>query len=81
MITEPGKGYGSEAFRLILKRAFLECNAHRVWLDVKDYNHRAKYIYEKHGFAVEGTLRECLKTRDGFESLIVMSMLRSEYDS
>lgn len=81
VITEQGRGYGSNALRLILKHAFLECHAHRVWLDVKDYNHRAKYIYEKHGFVVEGTLRECFKTKDGFETLIVMSMLRSEYES
>ena len=80
VITDQNKGYGSIALRLLLKHAFLKCSAHRVWLDVKDYNHKAKSVYKKQGFVVEGILRECLKTKDGFESLIVMSMLRSEYD-
>ena len=79
VITDKGKGYGSQALRLILKYAFGELAAHRVWLDVKDYNQRAKKLYEAHGFVVEGVLRECLKTNEGYESLIIMAMLRQSY--
>jgi hypothetical protein len=28
----------------------------------------------------EGVLRDCVKAEDGFESLVVMSMLRREYE-
>ena len=79
VITDKGKGYGSQALRLLLKYAFGELAAHRVWLDVKDYNQRAKKLYEAHGFVVEGVLRECLKTEEGYESLIIMAMLRQSY--
>ena len=79
VITDKGKGYGSQALRLVLKYAFEELEAHRVWLDVKDYNQRAKKLYEAHGFVVEGVLRECLKTEEGYESLIIMSVLRQSY--
>lgn len=79
VVTEKGKGYGSQALRLVLQYAFEEREAHRVWLDVKDYNRRAKKLYEAHGFVVEGVLRECLKTEAGFESLIIMSVLRQNY--
>lgn len=40
---------------------------------------RAKKLYESEGFIVEGCLRECLKTFDKWESLIIMSILKKEY--
>jgi RimJ/RimL family protein N-acetyltransferase len=80
VVTEKNKGYGSEALRLIKQLAFERLNAHRLWLDVKETNERARHIYEAEGFVVEGVLRECLKGEDGFESLVVLSVLRDEYD-
>ena len=79
VISPKGRGYGREAVRLIKQLAFSEWNAHRLWLDVKEHNHLARRLYESEGFTVEGTLRECLKSDAGFESLIVMSLLRVDY--
>ncbi len=79
VVSEKGQGYGREAIRLIQGWAFGELKAHRLWLDVKSENHRAQHVYEAEGFVTEGLLRDCLKTENGFESLIVMSILESEY--
>ncbi|MEO0934330.1 MAG: GNAT family protein, partial [Cyanobacteria bacterium J06641_2] len=79
VITEKGKGYGRETLQLIKKLSFEDFSAHRLQLDVKGKNLRAKKLYESEGFIVEGCLRECLKTADKWESLILMSMLRKEY--
>jgi diamine N-acetyltransferase len=79
VVTEKGKGYGREALRLVKKLTFEELKAHRLWLDVKVQNVRARHVYESEGFVVEGVLRECLKAEVGFESLVVMSMLCGEY--
>jgi RimJ/RimL family protein N-acetyltransferase len=79
VVTEKGKGYGKEALRLVKKLAFEELKAHRLWLDVREHNVRARHVYESEGFVAEGLLRECIKTEVGFDSLIVMSMLFSEY--
>ena len=79
VITEKGKGYGRAAVRRIKRHAFEELAAHRLWLDVKEHNTRARTLYEREGFRYEGTLRECLKGPDGFESLVVMSLLEQEY--
>ena len=49
-----GKGYGTDAMRIILRFAFSELNLHRVSLDVFDYNPRAIRSYEKVGFVREG---------------------------
>lgn len=79
VVTEKGKGYGKEALRLVKKLAFEELKAHRLWLDVKEHNVRARRLYESEGFVAEGVLRECIKTNVGFESLVLMSILSSEY--
>lgn len=80
VVTEKNKGYGKQALREIKKLAFGELKAHRLWLDVKETNARARHIYETEGFRAEGVLHECLKTEAGRESLVVMSMLRDEYE-
>lgn len=80
-IGEKGKGYGKESFRLIKNWVFKNHNANRLWLDVKVNNMRAFHLYKKQGFVVEGTLRECLKNEKGFESLHIMSILKSEFEN
>ncbi len=76
-----GKGYGSEALRLLLRMAFLEWNLHRVSLAVLGYNERAKRSYEKVGFKVEGTLRGFVY-RDGKRwDMYMMGVLREEWDA
>ncbi len=81
VVTDKGKGYGREAFQLIKEIAFNELRAHRLWLDVKEHNIRARHVYESEGFVVEGILRECVKTDDKYESMVIMSMLTNEYVS
>lgn len=79
VITDKGKGYGKAALKLIQQLAFEQLQANRLWLDVKDFNLRAQAVYRSTGFVVEGVMRESLKTGKRFESLIIMSMLKSEY--
>ena len=80
VITEKGHGLGSATVLQVQRLVFETYNAHRLWLDVKVQNRRARSIYEKAGFTVEGTLRECLRSGNDYESLVVMSILRQEYD-
>ena len=55
-------------------------NAHRLWLDVKDFNLRAKYLYETEGFMIEGKLRENILGEKWFLShFYILSMLEHEY--
>jgi diamine N-acetyltransferase len=79
VITAKGCGYGRAAVRAIKRLAFEELGAHRLWLDVKEFNQRARRLYESEGFVVEGLLRECYLGSGGFESVYVMSILESEY--
>ncbi|PZD96875.1 GNAT family N-acetyltransferase [Paenibacillus sambharensis] len=74
-----GKGYGKEAIRLIVEWLFANTSVHRIWLDVKDFNLRARNVYRSSGFTVEGTLRDSVLRDDKYESLIIMSILRTEF--
>ena len=80
-IAVKGQGYGRSILRKIKQWAFHERKAHRLWLDVKETNDVARTLYLSEGFRVEGTLRDCLKTGDTYESLLVLSMLADEYES
>jgi RimJ/RimL family protein N-acetyltransferase len=79
VIREKGQGYGRAALRVSKKVAFDDLGAHRLWLDVKTHNTRAKALYDREGFVQEGLLRESVRVSGGFESLVVMSMLRQEF--
>jgi diamine N-acetyltransferase len=79
VITEKGKGYGRKTLRLVKRLAFEQLSAHRLWLDVKEHNDRAQQLYRSEGFVAEGTLRDCVKIGDRYESLIIMSILAPEY--
>jgi diamine N-acetyltransferase len=76
-----GLGLGRACVRLLMRMAFDDLGAHRFWLDVKSRNTRAQALYRSEGFVEEGRLRESVTTPEGYDSLIVMSMLRTEYES
>ncbi len=74
-----GKGYGTDAMRVLLRYAFQELNLRRVALDTFEYNPRAIRSYEKAGFVHEGRAREFL-FRDGHHwDLLFMGILREEW--
>jgi len=79
VIVRKRRGYGRAAVRLVKHFAFTTAGAHRLWLDVKEHNQRARRLYEAEGFVVEGVLRECLTEESGFGSLVVMALLAHEF--
>jgi diamine N-acetyltransferase len=79
VIAEKSVGSGRTVVQIIQRLAFDELGAHRLWLDVKEDNDVARRLYTSEGFVTEGVLRECVKTEDGYDSLVVMSILRGEF--
>jgi RimJ/RimL family protein N-acetyltransferase len=75
---EWGKGYGTEATRLMVQYAFETLNLNRVWLHVYEYNQRGMRVYEKIGFQKEGVLRQDTYREGRYWDTIVMAILREE---
>lgn len=74
-----GKGYGSEALRLLLDYAFGYMNFHRVSIGVVGFNDRALHFWEKAGFRREGVFRDGYYWNHCYYDFVMMSILESEY--
>lgn len=74
-----GKGFGTDAMRLIVQYGFVELNLRRISLDLHAYNERALKSYQKVGFKLEGRMRGN-GLRDGvrYDSLW-MGILREDW--
>jgi RimJ/RimL family protein N-acetyltransferase len=81
VLQTKGQGLGRACVRDLKRMAFGDLRAHRFWLDVKALNQRALALYVSEGFTEEGRLRESVRAGDGWDSLIVLSMLDREYDA
>jgi diamine N-acetyltransferase len=81
VLQAKGHGLGRACVRLLTQMAFRDLGAHRFWLDVKSRNLRAQALYRSEGFVEEGRLRESVRSAEGWDSLIVMSMLENEYEA
>lgn len=74
-----GQGIGYKATLEVLRVAFEELKLHRVELEVFDYNPRAKRMYEKVGFKVEGVKREGIFIENEYKDVYIMAILEGEY--
>jgi RimJ/RimL family protein N-acetyltransferase len=74
-----GKGYGSEAIRLLLHHAFTELDLHRIGIRVLAYNERAIRAYLKCGFVVEGRERETAFVDGVWHDDLMMGILSRDF--
>ena len=73
------RGLGTEATRLTVDHAFAGLGLHRVELEVYGFNPRARRVYEKVGFRLEGTKRQALRYADGWVDCHVMAILEQDW--
>lgn len=72
-------GYGRDVMRLMLRHGFNTLNFHRIWLRVIADNSRGMRAYEHAGFVHEGRLRQDVYRDGKYMDLLVMSVLREEW--
>lgn len=77
--AERGKGWGTKAYRAILRYCFDFLNCHRVWLCVLDNNDAGIALYKKSGFREEGRYREAIYRSGRYHDYVLMSILEGEY--
>lgn len=74
-----GKGYGTEATKLMIRYGFTELNLNRIQTQDMEDNIGGWRADEKAGFTYEGTLREVILRFGKYNNVKVYSLLRSEY--
>jgi UDP-4-amino-4,6-dideoxy-N-acetyl-beta-L-altrosamine N-acetyltransferase len=73
-------GYAIEAVYLILKYAFEKLLLHRVFCQTLEFNKKAISVQKKFGFIIDGVLRQHYKSNDKYINVVVMSILKEEFD-
>jgi RimJ/RimL family protein N-acetyltransferase len=73
-----GKGFGTEATRLICEYGFFFRNFHSIKVEVNGYNRRAIRVYERLGFKLVGRLRDAVVMNGIRYDRVIMDLLRHE---
>ena len=74
-----GKGYGTDAMKVLLKFGFDYLNLNRIQLRVVDFNVRGIKTYKKVGFKEVGKLRATHFWEGEYSDQILMDILKSEW--
>ncbi len=75
-----GKGYGTEAFGLLIEFCWKHLNLRRLELSVHAFNKRALQVYEKLGFKLFGTAHEQFYMNGEYVDTHHMELIREEKD-
>jgi RimJ/RimL family protein N-acetyltransferase len=73
-----GQGYGTEATRAVVAFGLDVVGLHRIELEVHAANARARRVYDKAGFVLEGTRRDALRWDGVYEDVHTMAVLASD---
>jgi diamine N-acetyltransferase len=76
-----GKGYGTEATRLMLDFAFTALGLHSVLLYTDSYNLAGQAAYRKAGFKEFGRRRQCSFLNGELHDFVYMDCLATEFTS
>ena len=74
-----GRGYGTDAVRVIVGYGFREMGLHRIQLSVAPFNPAGIRAYQKAGFVEEGRLREAVLHDGRWYDDVLMSVLDHEW--
>lgn len=75
-----GRGAGTFAFSAMLRHAFLDLGLERVQVTVLEDNAASLAVCRKSGFRDEGVLRNAAYKNGVWKNVIVMGVLREEWD-
>lgn len=78
--ADHGKGYGTEALGLFLDFAFFELRLNRVELLCWPFNTRARRLYEKMGFVLEGVRRQKRFRGGTYHDELCYGLLKEEWE-
>jgi RimJ/RimL family protein N-acetyltransferase len=76
-----GKGYASDAVRLLTEYLFGRLRTNRLQLNIHPDNEASRRVATKAGYTLEGLMRGCWFHQGRYHDLEIWSMLRDELES
>jgi RimJ/RimL family protein N-acetyltransferase len=76
---ERGKGYGTEAVKLMVDYLFLSKDITRIQAHTNARNTASQKVLQKAGFKKEGTIRKSVFSRGEWRDRVLFSILREEW--
>lgn len=76
-----GKGYATEAIKLITKFGFTNLNLHRIQAGAYEGNLGSDKCLKKAGYKLEGCFRKQLFTENGWEDHLFYGILRQDWEA
>lgn len=73
-----GKGYATEAIRLVAEHAFAKLNLRKLYAGMIKGNEASKRVFEKAGFKIEGILREHFYLNGKYLDCYRLGLLKTE---
>lgn len=73
-----GKGYGSQAIRVLSRFAFQEMRLHRLYAKILEANRPAQNAFARCGYKLEGTEREAHFGQGRYHNVLIYGMLSGE---
>jgi RimJ/RimL family protein N-acetyltransferase len=79
-LTAAGRehGYGTQVTRAVVGFGLDVVGLHRIELEEHRSNPRARRVYEKAGFVLEGTRRDALRWDGRYEDVLSMAVLATD---
>lgn len=74
-----GKGYGTEALKLVVDYAFNRLNLRKISADMNASNKASVRAYEKAGFKVEGRRKDELYVNGKYHDAIIMGLTKVDF--
>jgi RimJ/RimL family protein N-acetyltransferase len=74
-----GKGYGTDAMKILIHFIFMQMNINKICLIVYSYNEAAIKCYKRCDFQIEGVLRKEIYKDGKYYDKIYMGLLRDDY--
>lgn len=75
-----GRRLADEVIPLVLEYGFKELELKRIYLYTLPNNARARHVYERNGFQLDGILRQQVYCRGQQQDLYVHSILKNEFE-
>ena len=73
-----GRGVGGDVIEVAAETAFSQWNFHRLTVQTEEHNAAAQSFFDRHGFTLEGRMREARFLDGEWHDILIFGRLRSD---